>query len=1805
MLRRPHAIFVVPALAAGLLSTTGLAQSRPGQRATTAAARATIAKPAASLVPATVLREADKYETDLKAAYKPAKRIAAQLMAAGQRVMVGPPASPRAAALLFREAVFAEPGNAAVWTALADALLAITPDPAKPAERTDLIVAASAAAWRGTERATTPTERSRALIVMSETMKRRNMWRPAIATLKAALAIDENPVRRAALNTLIAEHGFRIIDTKTDADATSPRTCVQFSEALAAGQTDFASFVRVDGHEPQAVTADGRQLCVDGLKHGQRYQIQLRAGLPSAIDEVLIKTVDLNIYVRDRAASVRASGRSYVLPRTGQNGIPLTTVNTETVAIEIFKIGARNLAGTLQSGEFQKQISNWDADQIKERSGQSVYKGELVTPNPLNEDVTTAFPVSDALPKLQPGVYVLQAAVAAKPGNSNNTSDNDARHRASQWFVVSDLGMTAYTGRDGVHGFIRSLATADPALGAKVRLIARNNEILGEAMTDTRGYVHFDAGLKQGEGGQAPAYLSAEKKTGEVTDFSFLDLTVAAFDLTDRGVKGRDAPGPVDAFTFTDRGVYRPGEVVHLTALIRDALGKAAKLPVTLIVTRPDGVEYKRIALVDDNVGGRSADVTLSSGAQTGTWRLRVHTDPKAEAISSAAFLVEDFVPERLDMTLAAVTPTLEPGKGGSIRLDGKYLYGPPAANLGVEGEIVVKPSTKDIAGLAGYRFGLADEKLVPSRKPLEALPDTDASGGAVLPIALPQIDRTARPLEAEVIIRLRESGGRTIERNLTLPVAASGPRIGIKPLFGTPGATQLQAGEGDTVRFQTMLVGTDNKPMPTTGLKWELLRLEQRWQWYNRDNDWSYETQTATRRIASGTADTVGVTPADIDAKLEWGRYRLEVTAPDPGGAAVPILSTIEFTAGYWQDEAADSPEVLDVAFDKPTYKAGDTARVHITSKLGGRAEVAVLNAGLIAMFDANLPAGGGDISVPVTEAWGAGAYVAATLFRPLDQAEKRMPGRALGLKWLPVDLEAHALSIVLETPEKVKSASKLVVPVKLAGLAAGSQARVTIHAVDAGILNLTRYETPKPSEWFFGQRKLGLEIRDFYARLIDGMRAERGKLRSGGDGGTGDSMSLSGAPPVEATLALTSGIVTVGADGTAQVTFDLPDFNGTVRLTAVAWSENRVGSTSKDVIVRDPVALVAAAPRFLTLGDEARLQIDLHNVEGPAGAYNINVARLAADGSGAGPPSIAARTITLAALEKKADTITLKPTDIGPMPLEITVRGPGDIAVKRTLTFDVKPPAGDIRRTTVATLVANGGKLTISQDLLADLIPGSARLTTHVGPLANLNVPGLLASLDRYPYRCAEQTTSRALPLLYSSEIARQMGLGTDATLKAQVAAAIERVLEMQDSSGAFGLWGPSNTDVWLTSYVTDFLLRARESGYTVSAKATNLALDNLANSVAIEQEFAKGGENRAYALYVLARAGRAPVGELRYDVDTRLGSFGSALSQAQLGAALGLTGDRERAEKAFAAAIKSLEAQTTDVTYRPDFGSALRDQAGIVTLATELKLAKAETPRLIDVLGRAYAAKIYTSTQEEAWMLLAAKAIGDQAATMSLSVNGTPQTGRLVRALGAADLKDGPITIENTSDAPTSAVITVTGSALTPEPAASKGITLVRSYYALDGKKIDLQSANGGSSSLAQNERLVVVLKIDASDVGGRILLVDRLPAGFEIENPHLVDSGDVKSLDWLKTTNAPEMTQFRDDRFVASFDFFGHPNHRGGDGDEAREPSRTATVAYLVRAVTPGVFVHPAASVEDMYRPDRYARTAAGRLTILAK
>jgi alpha-2-macroglobulin len=1664
----------------------------------------------------------------------------------------------RAGLQILGQIVAVAPNDSGNWLHLAGAILQIRSGDDR--ERALLLERAGTAAYIAYQRTANRNEEAEGLTIVGRTFANRRIWRPALDALRLSLELREVADIRGVYERLREDHGFRVLDYTVDSDAASPRACFQFSEELPGRRTDFSPFVVVAGQDKPALSAEEKQLCVEGLRHGERYSITLRAGLPSVVKEALSKSVDFTIYVRDRKPFVRFTGKAYVLPRVGQRGIPVVSVNTETVKVQIHRIGDRNLINTVLGTDFQRNLDRYELERLAAQRGIKVWEGELKVEPTLNADITTAFPINETVGDLQPGVYVM----AAEPAAAKSSDDEDL---ATQWFIVSDLGLAAFSGNDGVNVFVHSLATTEPKGGVEVRLIARNNEVLASKATDGAGFVKFEPGLARGEGGLSPAMLIAAEPKG---DYAFLNLKGPAFDLSDRGVAGRATPAGLDAFVYAERGVYRTGETVHITALLRDA-GSVASLgvPLTLIVERPDGVEYRRVTLADQGVGGRTLSLPIVSSAPTGTWHVRAHTDPKRPAIGEATFMVEDYVPERLEFEISSSATRIAKSAPAEIMLTGRYLYGAPASGLEVEGEVAIRPA-KARPGLPGYQFGLDDEEPASERESIADIPDTDQQGRARFTVALEKLPQSTRPLEAEVIVRLAERGGRAVERKLTLPVTPAATMIGVKPLF-----SGKAVGEGETASFDVALVAPEGRSLSRSGLRWDLLRVETRFQWYRQDGSWRYEPVKSTRRIADGRVDVAADRPGRIAMPVTWGRYRLEVATDDPAG---PVTSVV-FDSGFYAESSADTPDLLEIALDKPEYRAGDTMNVAVTARVAGKVTLAVVGDRLITTTIADVQPGTARLPLMVGADWGSGAYVVATLRRPLDAQGSRMPGRAIGVQWFSIDRAAKTLGVALQLPDVLRPRSTLRIPVRVDG-GAGEEARVVVAAVDFGILNLTNYKPPAPDDHYLGQRRLTAEIRDLYGQLIDGMQGTVGQVRTGGDAGG----SLEGSPPAGPPLALYSGLVTVAPNGTAEVAFEIPDFAGTVRVMAVAWTKDKVGRAHGDVIVRDPVVLTATLPRFLLTGDRGTLRLDLDNVEGLAGDYRVAVS---ADGLLAAGPGQqgAVQTVRLAAKQRSGIALPLSAARAGNGTVAVHITGPGGFDLERLYPLGVKPATQVLARRTVRE-IARAESLTISTDLLSDLVPGSGAVALSVGPSTALDVAALLAALDRYPFGCSEQIISRALPLLYVNELAAEAHLGLDAAVDQRIRDAIDRVLARQGPDGSFGLWAAGGDDAWLDAYVADFLTRARERGLAVPDVAFRLALDRLRNIVSIAGEPRKdGGRNLAYALYVLARNGGAPIGDLRYLADTKLGDVATPIAKAQIAAALAQLGDRARAERVYAAALDAIAPQPTLELGRTDYGSPLRDAAALVTLAAEGGGSRLTILNAVQRIEAARGLTPYTSTQENAWLVLAARALAREGIRASLDVNGEARQGQLYRTFRAADLAGSAVKVTNTGDATLKAVVSVTGAPIVPEPAADRGFKIERTYYTLDGEKADV-------SKVKQNQRFAVVLTItEPQPKFARVILADYLPAGFEIDNPRLVSSGDTGTLSWIENAVEPAHSEFRDDRFSAAFD------RKNGD------PAIFA-VAYVVRAVSPGRYVLPQAYVEDMYRPDRFGRTGTGVMEIEA-
>ena len=408
---------------------------------------------------------------------------------------------------ILGQIVTVAPDDSANWLRLAKAVLQIRPS--NDREKTLLLERAATAAYIAYQRSSNPSQEAESLVVVGRSFGDRSIWRPALDALRVSLDLREVAEVRQQYERMREDHGFRLLDYSVDADAASPRACFQFSEDLPGKRADFSPFVTVAGQDKPALSAQDRQLCVEGLKHGERYSITLRAGIPSLVKETLSKSADFNIYVRDRKPLVRFTGKAYVLPRSGQRGIPVVSVNTAAVALEIYRIGDRNLLETVVGREFQRTLDRYDLNRLTEERGSQVWKGEMTVEQTLNTDVTTAFPVDQAIGALAPGVYVVVAQPAGAP-------KDDSDSLATQWFIISDLGLTAFSGNDGIHAFVHSLDTAQSKSAIEVRLLSRGNEELARKRTSAAGHVQFEANLTRGEGALAPAMLIATDSNGRL-----------------------------------------------------------------------------------------------------------------------------------------------------------------------------------------------------------------------------------------------------------------------------------------------------------------------------------------------------------------------------------------------------------------------------------------------------------------------------------------------------------------------------------------------------------------------------------------------------------------------------------------------------------------------------------------------------------------------------------------------------------------------------------------------------------------------------------------------------------------------------------------------------------------------------------------------------------------------------------------------------------------------------------------------------------------------------------------------------------------------------------------------------------------------------------------------------------------------------------------------------------------------------------------------------------------------------------------
>ena len=1577
--------------------------------------------------------------------------------------------------------------------------------------------------------------------------------------------------------------GFALVGAYPDQGRDSLAIAVEFSRPLV-GTQDFDKLLTFD--EPVGdksswtLDAGGKILRFPDVEPNKHYTLRISGVLTAADGTRLGRDVEQKVFTGELEPAVGFASQGSVLPARDSRGLPVVSVNVEEVDVEFLRVRESSLPRFFAEYQRSGRKGSWELDPgwydeddhdsrpPLSKLAEPVYVNRFVLGGKRNERVLTYLPLQD-IPELQaPGLYF---AVMKKAGTFKDQYE-------TAFFTVSDIGLHARAYKDKLFVHTASLESGAAVGGAELRVLDARGETVFKGTTDGNGNAMLDYTLDA-----AHVLVAAKGK-----DVSMLPFNQPALDLSEFAVSGREQAW-FDVFAWSGRDLYRPGETVRVSALLRDQDGKpvAAKDGKTqalfVRLKQSDGKVFVESRIEPGALGYFRFEKAIPVEAPTGRWQVEFRTDPASkQAVQGMTLRIEEFLPERMKLDLASADAVLRPGQPFRLQATGAYLYGAPAAGNRFTAKLAVAVAQHPLEQLPGYFFGDPTVELPKEAKDVVDA-TLDAQGKLSQDIALPAEVKGNTPVTAVVSGSLYESGGRSVNRSVDRVLWPADALVGVRPLFDDADGADSNGNAG----FELMRVGSDGKPRPLQGLKVTLVREHRDYHWnYDDDSGWDYDFTRRFENVQTRTLDA-GATAQRFDFPVEWGDYRVEVYDP-----ATKLLMRYPFRAGWgWNDEnrGLDArPDKVKLALDKTAYRAGDTLKATLTPPHAGKGLVMVESDRMLYVQAVDVKPGT-VVEIPVTKDWERhDVYVTALVFRGGSAPSKVTPARAVGVAWVPMDRRDRRVAVGLAVKKQVRPEQPLRVTVSAPQLA-GKQAYATVSAVDVGILNITRFPVPDAPKHFFAQRRLGVDAYDIYGRVIESFEGGTAKLRFGGD------MPLAALPQARRptarvqTVDLFAGQVKLDAQGNARIDLPVPDFNGTLRVSALVYSDSQYGNRDAETVVRAPIVAEPSMPRVMAPGDRSTVTVDVTNFTGKAGDFRVQV-------DGIGPVSIGggARNARLASEAKTTLSFPLA-AEPGYSVAQVRLRVDGNgYKVDRKYDLPVRPAWPQVLRSRTQVL-GEGAAATLDASLAEGLMPGSVNARMVVSAIPPIPFAAALQGALDYPYGCAEQTTSKGYAALeLDAATAAMLGVkGLDAaTRRARMDGAFGRLTSMQVSSGHFSMWGDDGyVNPALTPYIVEFLLDAREGGFAVPDAVLQKALTRLNEDLLAGGDEFYGQDHRghlkfayqAHAGYVLARVNRAPLGTLRALYDNERAKTLTGLPLVHLGLALAMQGDKRRGERAIA---DGFAFKGDRPGYLGDYGTPLRDGAMMIALTRERGYGKpAYDARAVDV-GRELDVRrrepwFYLSTQEQIALARLGKALMvNQAKQVGgiLTANGEAETIAPARAFGrsfdSAALAGG-VRFAPSGEAPFYASLEVAGVPRSAPAPDTRQLKVERALYGTDGKP-------WAPRPLKEGEALIVQLTITADRDMPDALLTDLLPAGLEIENFNLGDAKQwsdvvVDGITVSERLDAADVRheEFRDDRYVAALKL--------GAGGKAR-------VFYLVRAVTPGTYTVPPPLVEDMYRPD---------------
>lgn len=1576
---------------------------------------------------------------------------------------------------------------------------------------------------------------------------------------------------------------------------------IRFSAPLDASKP-FQSLIHVtSGSASWILSDDGLYLYMVNALPEHRYEVMVQKGLVAANGNTLESTTSKKVEIGAAPPALGFASDGNFLTKDLHSGLPVTVQNVNEVNVSFFKV--KNSDSSLRNMlHWKKSSTTEDHYRLKnlEQFATHIWDGRItLNPEP-NKRRTLNLPLS-GIPQLSNnGVYV---AVMTRPGKFDNPI-------ATTWFSVTDVGLHVRKYKQSFDVYAQSLMTGKPLNNVAVKAIYYDNTIkIESAKTDKVGRVSFKKNRRYHD--------TIIARHGDST--TLLKINTPALDLSDFDTGQRPVMDE-QLYIYGPRDLYRGGETVTFSALLRDADGEPLKdIPLRLTLTQPNGKKVKEAQWRTTAPGYYEFNHTLPADAQTGDWRLvaRGHSG----LASTYHFKVEDFMPERLKITWnpenlpdiqANVFTSQQPL---AIELLGEYLYGAPASGNMLDTSYTLAANPHPFEQWKDFHFG--DVKNTQWRQAFTMDQIALNNDGRISLTPSSRWGDTTIPLKLSVNASLFESGGRPVVRNHSVSIIPEKPLLGIRPLFKDRADTNSRA------EFEVIRTDTQGNLLTSRDIELKLINRTETGYWRSSpQRGWYYENQRLDTTELTLAVNLKEAAPKRVSIPVTWGEFELQAKDLETG-----LVSSYYFKAGhrwYWSYQRNTSkPDKITMALDKEAYVAGDVAQLKITPPAAGETLILVESDRLLFSTQVSVPEGGTTVAIPVSDKWNQhDIYISAVHLQPANGDNKITATRAVGLLHLPLDRSARQFDITLDSKEKWRPEETVDVKINVSTKdnKLVKKAWVTLAAVDVGVLSISDFKTPDPFKFFFDQRRYQVDQVDMYQKLIELNDAKTGTIRFGGDADLTRGGDL--ARSEVKIVSLYSGLVDV-IDGQATVPLEMPDFNGRLRLMAIAFDEDRFGMTEQEIIVAAPVVTQLSLPRFMGAGgDESMVALDITNLEGAgnleAAGKTGNELALTVSLQANGPvhADTLEQSFTLKHKEKRTLLFPFRTSnEEGRIEFSATITGGDDINIQREWGLVSRYPYPALTFSKRERLLANDDHdLAVNQDELKDWIPETLKIKATLSNQINLGRNNQLEQLLRYPYGCLEQTISGSYPWLYATDddlTSLNFRKAKPSNRLSAINSGLSRIAQRQQSTGGFGLWGRDgeHEEHWLTAYAGNFFLDAMDKGYTVSdtlLKNTLKRLREYTRSKAnLRERWSREPElyrfsYRAYAHYVLARHKMATLADIRA-MAAEVPQSAKALSVLHLALAAKLQGDNNLADTLYRQSIKSEERKPA---YMADYGSPIRDLAQQAALLWQHDFDPLRAEALTEKVEALLHKRRYMSTQERIALLQLseqqqAHLSGDWKALITLNpdlpnADAIPYSGTHSKSVlfRGEKLVNG-LSVTNQADDTLYASMRYQGVSKEPLPESSEGgVSIDRYFWTTEGAPL---ASSREALELITGDLILVELVIYSDERRPDLLVVDLLPAGLEIENQNLNHAiklddiklqgsdGDLKAVGDLRSKYGIRHEEFRDDRFVAAIE----------SGNDFSRNSRGTHLFYLARAVTPGTYNVPNPMLEDMYDPEARA------------